>query len=108
MSGCAHGLNENVLEQTYKRMESERNALAADIRSKGEATKTRMNAETDRTYTTKLADAQRQSDIIRGEGDGERNKVFAQAFQQDPEFFSFYRSMQAYTRAWALTATTWC
>ena len=89
-------LSENVLEQTYNRMESERNALAADIRSKGEATKTRMNAETDRTYTTKLADAQRQSEIMRGEGDGERNKVFAQAFQQDPEFFSFYRSMQAY------------
>ncbi len=99
-------LNENVLEQTYRRMESERNALAADIRSKGEATKTRMNAETDRTYTTKLADAQRQSEIIRGEGDGERNKVFAQAFQQDPEFFSFYRSMQAYTKSMGADGTT--
>ncbi len=99
-------LNENVLEQTYNRMESERNALAADIRSKGEATKTRMNAETDRTYTTKLADAQRQSDIIRGEGDGERNRVFAQAFQQDPEFFSFYRSMQAYANSLGADGTT--
>ena len=99
-------LSENVLEQTYRRMESERNALAADIRSKGEATKTRMNAETDRTYTTKLADAQRQSEIIRGEGDGERNKVFAQAFQQDPEFFSFYRSMQAYTKSMGAEGTT--
>ncbi len=99
-------LNENVLEQTYNRMESERNALAADIRSKGEATKTRMNAETDRTYTTKLADAQRQSDIIRGEGDGERNRVFAQAFQQDPEFFSFYRSMQAYAKSLGADGTT--
>jgi modulator of FtsH protease HflC len=99
-------LNENVLEQTYKRMESERNALAADIRSKGEATKTRMNAETDRTYTTKLADAQRQSEIVRGEGDGERNKVFAQAFQQDPEFFSFYRSMQAYSKSLGADGTT--
>jgi modulator of FtsH protease HflC len=99
-------LNENVLEQTYKRMESERNALAADIRSKGEATKTRKNAETDRTYVTKLAGAQRQSDIIRGEGDGERNKVFAQAFQQDPEFFSFYRSMQAYTKSMGADGTT--
>jgi membrane protease subunit HflC len=99
-------LSENVLEQTYNRMESERNALAADIRSKGEATKTRMNAETDRTYTTKLADAQRQSEIIRGEGDGERNKVFAQAFQQDPEFFSFYRSMQAYAKSLGTDGTT--
>ena len=99
-------LNENVLEQTYNRMESERNALAADIRSKGEATKTRMNAETDRTYTTKLADSQRQSDIVRGEGDGERNKVFAQAYQQDPEFFSFYRSMQAYSKSLGAEGTT--
>ncbi len=99
-------LNENVLEQTYKRMESERNALAADIRSEGEATKTRMNAETDRTYTTKLADARRQSEIVRGEGDGERNKVFAQAFQQDPEFFSFYRSMQAYAKSLGTEGTT--
>ena len=99
-------LNENVLEQTYKRMESERNALAADIRSKGEATKTKMNAETDRAYTTKLADAQRQSDIIRGQGDGERNKVFAEAFQQDPEFFSFYRSMQAYSKSLGADGTT--
>ena len=99
-------LNENVLEQTYKRMESERNALAADIRSEGEATKTRMNAETDRTYTTKLADARRQSEIVRGEGEGERNKVFAQAFQQDPEFFSFYRSMQAYAKSLGTDGTT--
>ncbi len=99
-------LNENVLDQTYKRMESERNALAANIRSKGEATKTRMNAETDRTYTVKIADAQRQSEIVRGEGDGERNKVFAEAFRQDPEFFSFYRSMQAYSKSLGAEGTT--
>ena len=65
-----------------------------------------MNAETDRTYTTKLADSQRQSDIVRGEGDGERNKVFAQAYQQDPEFFSFYRSMQAYSKSLGAEGTT--
>jgi modulator of FtsH protease HflC len=98
--------DEKVLDQTFKRMESERNSLATDIRSKGEATKTRMNAETDRTYTTKIADAQRQADIIRGEGDGERNKVFAKAFQQDPEFFSFYRSMQAYSKSLGADGTT--
>ena len=60
-------LSENVLEQTYRRMESERNALAQDIRSQGEATKTRMNAETDRTYTEKLAEAasKRKSSAVR-------------------------------------------
>jgi modulator of FtsH protease HflC len=99
-------LSENVLEQTYRRMESERNALAQDIRSQGEATKTRMNAETDRTYTVKLAEARKQSEIIRGEGDAERNRVFAGAFQQDPEFFSFYRSMQAYAKSMATEGTT--
>lgn len=99
-------LSENVLEQTYKRMESERNALAADIRSQGEATKTQRNAETDRIYTIKLAEARKQSEILRGEGDAERNKVFAAAFQKDPEFFSFYRSMQAYAKSLGTDGTT--
>ena len=99
-------LSENVLEQTYNRMKSERNALAQDIRSKGEATKTRMNAETDRTYTVKLAEASKQAQILRGEGEAGRNKEFARAFQQDPEFFSFYRSMQAYAKSLATDGTT--
>ena len=92
-------LSENVLDQTYGRMKSERNALAQDIRSQGESTKTRMNAETDRTVTEKMAQAKKQAEILRGQGDAERNKVFAQAFEQDPEFFAFYRSMQAYQKA---------
>ena len=54
-------LSENVLDQTYGRMKSERNALAQDIRSQGEATKTRMNAETDRTVTEKLAQAKKEA-----------------------------------------------
>lgn len=99
-------LSENVLEQTYRRMESERNALAQDIRSQGDATKTRMNAETNRTYETKLAEARKQSEIIRGQGDAERNRVFAEAFQKDPEFFAFYRSMQAYAKSLTSEGTT--
>ena len=99
-------LSDNVLEQTYERMKSERNALAQDIRSQGESTKTRMNAETDRTVTEKLAQAKREAEIIRGQGDAERNKVFAEAFEQDPEFFAFYRSMQAYQKALGTDGTT--
>lgn len=99
-------LMNDVLEDTYNRMSSERKAEAADLRSKGEATKVRMNAETDRTVTEKIADARRQSEIIRGEGDAQRNKVFAEAFQQDPEFFAFYRSMQAYSRSLSTEGTT--
>lgn len=96
----------DVLEDTYNRMSSERKAEAADLRSKGDATKTRMIAEADRTYTERIAQARKQSEIIRGEGDAERNKVFAQAFQQDPDFFGFYRSMQAYARSLTSQGTT--
>jgi membrane protease subunit HflC len=96
----------DVLEDTYNRMSSERKAEAADLRAKGEATKTRMIAEADRNFTEKIAQARKQSEIIRGEGDAERNKEFAQAFQQDSEFFSFYRSMQAYAKSLSDTGTT--
>jgi modulator of FtsH protease HflC len=99
-------LNGDVLKATHERMRSERNAIAANTRSQGEATKTRIIAETDRVFTEKTADARRRSEIIRGEGDAERNRVFAEAFQKDPEFFSFYRSMQAYQRALANRDTT--
>jgi membrane protease subunit HflC len=99
-------LMDDVLDDTYNRMASERKAEAADLRSKGEATKTRMIAEADRTYTEKIAEARKRSEIIRGEGDAERNKVFADAFKQDPEFFAFYRSMQAYAASLAGKDTT--
>lgn len=96
----------DVLKSTFERMQSERNALATDIRSEGQATKTRMNAETDRTYAVKIAEAQRQAEILKGEGDGERNKIYAAAYQQDPEFFGFYRSMQAYSKSLGKDGTT--
>jgi membrane protease subunit HflC len=87
-------------------MESERKALAQDIRSQGEATKTRMNAETDRNVTETLAEARKEAEIVRGQGDAERNRVFAKAFEQDAEFFSFYRSMQAYAKSLGTQGTT--
>ncbi len=95
-----------VLADTHDRMRSERNALATDIRSRGEAYRTRMNAETDRQFIEKTAGARKQAEIIRGEGDAERNRIFAEAFQQDPDFFGFYRSMQAYQKALANHDTT--
>lgn len=99
-------LDGSVLVATYERMRSERVAVATDIRSKGEATKVRRNAETDRTYAERTSNARRDAEIIRGQADAERNKVFAEAYQQDPEFFSFYRSMQAYARSLAGDGTT--
>jgi modulator of FtsH protease HflC len=95
-----------VLADTHNRMKSERNALATNIRSSGEAARTRSNATTDRRYIELTAEARRQADVIRGEGDAERNRIFADAFQKDPEFFAFYRSMQAYAKSFADQNTT--
>ena len=58
-----------------------------------------ITSTADKEVTVILADAQKKSEIMKGEGDGERNKIFANAFGQDPEFFAFYRAMQAYEKA---------
>jgi len=99
-------LMDEVLKNTYDRMSSERLAEAKDLRARGEARKTRMIAEADRGYTERIADARRESEITRGEGDAERVRVFAAAFQRDPDFFAFYRSMQAYAKSLATPGTT--
>jgi membrane protease subunit HflC len=99
-------LMDEVLKNTYERMSSERLAEAQDLRARGEARKTEMIAQADRNYTEKIADARRQSEITRGEGDATRNQIFADAFTRDPEFFAFYRSMQAYAKSMATSGTT--
>jgi membrane protease subunit HflC len=99
-------LMDEVLKNTYERMSSERIAEAKDLRGRGEARNIEIKAQADRAYTERLADANRQSEVIRGEGDGERNRIFAEAFTKDPEFFDFYRSMQAYTKSLSGTGTT--
>jgi modulator of FtsH protease HflC len=99
-------LMDEVLKNTYERMSSERIAEAKDLRGRGEARNIEIKAQADRAYTEKLADAKRQSEVIRGEGEGERNRIFAEAFQKDPEFFDFYRSMQAYAKSLTGPGTT--
>jgi len=99
-------LLEQVLKDTYARMNAERFAEAAELRAVGEAQATRIKAEADRQSVELMSKAQRESEILRGTGDATRNKVFAEAFQQDPEFFAFYRSMQAYTNSLANSGTT--
>lgn len=99
-------LMKEVLEATYERMKSERLAEAQDLRGKGNATNIRMKAEADRKSVVMVSDANRQSEIIRGDGDGERARVFAEAYQKDPEFYAFYRSMQAYSKSLADNGTT--
>lgn len=99
-------LLEQVLKDTYARMNSERFAEAAELRAIGEAQATRIKAEADRQSVELMSKAQREAEILRGEGDANRNRVFAEAFQQDPEFFAFYRSMQAYSKSLSNSDTT--
>jgi membrane protease subunit HflC len=89
-------LTQEVSQQTYDRMKAERLAEAELIRARGNEEGQRRRAIADRQVVEFVAAAQRDSEILRGEGDGERNRVFGEAFSQDPDFFEFYRSMSAY------------
>lgn len=88
-----------VAEAVYARMRAERERLAADFRAKGQEQFQTITAQADRQATVIRAEAQRQSDILRGEGEGQRTTLLNEAFSKDPEFFRFYRTMQAYRSA---------
>ncbi len=92
-------LMKEVLEATYDRMKSERQAEAQNLRGLGEALNTQKKAEADRKVLEITSEGKRQSEVIRGEGEAERASIFAAAFQKDPEFYGFYRSMQAYQKS---------
>lgn len=93
-------------EAIFRRMQTEREREASEIRAEGEEQSLRIRAEADRTRTVLLSQAQRTSEILRGEGDGEVVRIFADAFGQDVEFFTFYRTMQAYRGALNADDTT--
>ena len=86
-------------EAIYKRMQTEREREAKEFRAKGAEMAVTITSTADKEVTVLLANAKKQSEIMKGEGDGQRNKIFAQAFGKDPEFFAFYRAMQAYEKA---------
>jgi len=86
-------------EAIYKRMQTEREREAKEFRAKGAEMAVTITSTADKEVTVLIANAKKQSEIMKGEGDGQRNKIFAQAFGKDPEFFSFYRAMQAYEKA---------
>jgi len=83
----------------YRRMQTERQREAAEIRAEGEEASRRIRADADRQVTVVKANATGESERIRGTGDAEKNRIFADAFGRDPDFFAFYRSMQAYEGA---------
>jgi len=83
----------------FRRMQTEREREAKEFRARGAEMAVTITSTADKDVTVILADAQKKSEIMKGEGDGARNKIFADAYGQDPEFFAFYRSMQAYERS---------
>ena len=80
----------------YRRMTQERVREANEYRAQGEQISQEIRSKADRDATVIVAEATRQAEITRGQGDAEKNRTFAQAFGQDPDFFAFYRSMSAY------------
>ena len=86
-------------EAIYARMQTERQREAKEFRAQGAEIATRIKSTADKEVTVILANAKKKSEIMKGEGDGQRNKIFANAFGQDPQFFSFYRAMQSYEKA---------
>jgi membrane protease subunit HflC len=89
-------LPEQNSQAVYKRMQTEREREAQEFRSQGTQRAQEIRARADRDVTILVADATSRAEQIRGEGDAERNRIFAEAFNKDVDFFSFYRSMQAY------------
>jgi len=86
-------------EAIYKRMQTEREREAKEFRAKGAEMAVTITSTADKEVTVILANAKKQSEIMKGEGDGKRNNIFAGAFGKDPQFFAFYRAMQAYEKA---------
>jgi membrane protease subunit HflC len=92
-------LPEQNSQAVYQRMQTERQREAAEFRAQGSQKAQEIRARADRDVTVLLADATSQAEQIRGQGDSERNRIFADAYNRDPDFFAFYRSMQAYEKS---------
>ena len=90
----------------FRRMQTEREREAKEFRAQGAEIAQRIRSTADKEVTIIKAQAEKQSNIVRGEGDGMANKVFAEAFGKDPEFFAFYRAMQAYAEGLKSSDTT--
>ena len=99
-------LPEENSEAVYARMKSERHREAASYRAEGKRQATVIRADADRQRIQILADAQKQAQILRGQGDADAIKIYADAYDQDKNFFAFYRSLQAYRQALSGSNTT--
>jgi membrane protease subunit HflC len=89
-------LSDEVSDSVYARMQQERARVAAQLRAEGSEESERIRADADRQRTIILAEANRDAEIMRGEGDARAAQTYANAYTENPEFYAFYRSMQAY------------
>ncbi|MDX1732483.1 MAG: protease modulator HflC [Aurantimonas coralicida] len=99
-------LTQEVSQQTYERMQAERLAEAERLRARGQVAAREIRAAADRGVVETVAEARRESEILRGEGEAARSGIFAEAYGGNPEFFDFYRSMQAYRESLENSGTT--
>jgi membrane protease subunit HflC len=95
-----------VSESVYNRMRAERERVARDLRAKGAEAAERIRADADRQRTVIIADAYREAEETRGEGDGKAAEIYAAAYQKNPDFYAFYRSLDAYRRTFANKGST--
>ena len=89
-------LPEAVSDTVYNRMRTDRERVANQLRAEGEENARRIRAQADRQQVEIVAEAQREAQVLRGNGDATRNAILGEAYGQDPEFFEFFRSLEAY------------
>lgn len=97
----AINLPQSVSESVYDRMRAERARVASDLRARGAEEGEKIRAEADRTAEVTIANAYRQAEELRGEGDARAAEIYAEAYNRDPEFYSFYRSLNVYRSSFA-------
>jgi membrane protease subunit HflC len=92
-------LPQEVSESVYRRMEAERKRVANELRSTGAAESEKIRADADRQREVIMAEAYRRAQEVKGEGDAKSSAIYASAFQPNPEFYAFYRSLEAYRQS---------
>jgi len=92
-------LPEKVSDSVYKRMAAERNAVASRLRSEGAEAAEKIRADADKQREVILAEAYKDAQVLKGEGDGIAARIYADAYSQNPEFYAFYRSQEAYRKS---------
>jgi membrane protease subunit HflC len=92
-------LPQEVSQAVYRRMEAERKRVANELRSQGSAEAEKIRADAERQREVIVAEAYRDAQRIKGQGDAKASATYAQAFQQNPEFYAFYRSLEAYRQS---------